>query len=1527
MEIKRLLKNNSIILQLFAFLFFLASCSNTTYKDVTDEYDKYKKGLSGETAGLVVSDVSTPESQGTLSLNISLSNLPVAPVTAPTVDYRTVQGVAEEGLDYTTTSGTLTWAPGDSMDKTIDIDILDDSSFEGDETFEIEFSNFSGIAETTRKIIVTITDDESTPTVIFTSASQSSLGETGSMTITAQLSALSAKNITVPFTINGTSTATGSSTDYNISGSPLNINAGSTSADITITIVDDGLDENNETVIVDMGSPTNATLGATTSHTATITDDDTPPTVTFTSASQSSADETNGSTMTITAQLSALSGIDITIPFTVNGGSTATGAGTDYSISGSPLSITAGSTTANIIITIVGDTLDETNETVIVDMGTPVNATQGATTTHTATITDDDTTPTVTFTSASQSSAGETGAMTITAQLSATSSQNVTVPFTVNGASTATGGGADYSISTSPLNITAGSTTANITITIATDGAEESDETVIVDMGAPANATQGATTTHTATITDDDRNGPQIVSAEYYDTNGNGKLDHVKLTFDETLNDSSFDGWDSAGSPNDQLHNITTVWAIAGRVNVRLDTRDIVNNVNPADNNTNDTVIWLSFDEIGGAGIYDTDSKPDLTATDSSLRDFDTGNCYVQTDNANCITQTSADIITTDVAETDKASAIITSVSGVTNSDVITISFSEPVDGASGSGCQAGDTLVKADFQYNDVSTANIDNLDSEASWADVNGCDDNQIQAILTDGGTPANLTTGDINIDTIQAVATSIYDAADNVTGATATTVTGAIAPYVLGVYAAGPTNIRITFSEPVDTVQATTLANYALIEDPIESGCAGSGNDSISLTGSVTQITTAVYELSTDLDQCSSTTYRLTASTNIIDQNESVALTDPMFGNFIGNDTLRMISSTCLTQTTVKLVFNKAVAAGSGAGGAELTTRYKLSGGTDLGNITGTVRGGAGSENEIDLTHVTLQSGGTYIALGSNGIDGDGFDDAVVGTIQNDGLTENLQATPFDRASFNGCGTIIKSFADGPIVGDPYGDQSDFGYLTSYNNQVYIGPNVNGYQATRFDPDGTNPATITFEIEQDTTGGSHLNTATTRDGGITVPPYVTMGYTGCTVDSGDRTTGCGPDNEDGRGLFSGGTLQGSKYLFLGGARSDVTNDGFDYLYYTADLDTTLNFKYIDLGSITGTKTQGLSAMVVHNDRLYVGMAKANGTGGYNLPDFGKINFSTGSAQGDCTPGNNCDASDGTNGARFFINWLPYFGGESSGGTENASPNWAYIVGVDALFVFNDTIYAANGGHPSVGNNGSIVRSNNNNPAACTWGGPCNDWTEIGPRTDPEWHNSNSRFSLELTKTYDLIPGDKAFAQFAEFNGNLYVTRTACNVTGYGTGFDALSVHTEAGCTDGTVSNREAQLWKCVPGTTGGATTCESGDWFLIDGILASTDGLTDFGDADNRTMSMAITNGSRLYIGFDNVNGVEIWRTKTGITNPTSEDDFEQIGGDGLNNPVNMTRIFSAISIQQGADYYIYISAGKNNTPVEVYRNVNN
>jgi hypothetical protein len=119
----------------------------------------------------------------------------------------------------------------------------------------------------------TITDDEAPPVANFTTSTQSSVSESGTMTITIQLSAISTLNVSVPFTVNGSSTATGG-TDYTITGSPVLINAGSTSGTITITITSDFRDEPNETVVVNMGSPTNASLGATVTHTATITDDD-----------------------------------------------------------------------------------------------------------------------------------------------------------------------------------------------------------------------------------------------------------------------------------------------------------------------------------------------------------------------------------------------------------------------------------------------------------------------------------------------------------------------------------------------------------------------------------------------------------------------------------------------------------------------------------------------------------------------------------------------------------------------------------------------------------------------------------------------------------------------------------------------------------------------------------------------------------------------------------------------------------------------------------------------------------------------------------------------------------------------------------------------------------------------------------------------------------------------------------------------------------------------------------------------------
>ncbi len=113
-----------------------------------------------------------------------------------------------------------------------------------------------------------------TPTVQFSSASQNVNEAVGTVTVTATLSASSSLTVTVPYTVSGTAT---NPADHNLANGSITIAAGSTSGNVTFTVVDDALYESSETVILTMGTPTNATAGATTVHTVTITDNDPVP--------------------------------------------------------------------------------------------------------------------------------------------------------------------------------------------------------------------------------------------------------------------------------------------------------------------------------------------------------------------------------------------------------------------------------------------------------------------------------------------------------------------------------------------------------------------------------------------------------------------------------------------------------------------------------------------------------------------------------------------------------------------------------------------------------------------------------------------------------------------------------------------------------------------------------------------------------------------------------------------------------------------------------------------------------------------------------------------------------------------------------------------------------------------------------------------------------------------------------------------------------------------------------------------------
>ena len=302
--------------------------------------------------------------------------------------------------------------------------------------------------------------------------------------------------MTVAYAITGT--ATGSGTDYTLANGTLTISAGSTSGTITIaSIVDDALDEANETVIVTLSSPGNANLGSDSAHTYTITDNDAVPTVDFNSTSSSGAEAVSSKALTV--DLSAASSLDVTVPYAITG--TATGSGTDYTLADGTLTISAGSTSGTITIaSIVDDAVYEGNETVIVTLSSPGNATLGSDAAHTYTITENENAPTVSLTASGTSVYDNGSNITLTATSSQFADEDITVVIGTSGTASE---GSDYA-TISNITISAGDTTGTATFNPTEDTSNEGSETASISISSVfgADSSTSGTTSVTITITE-----------------------------------------------------------------------------------------------------------------------------------------------------------------------------------------------------------------------------------------------------------------------------------------------------------------------------------------------------------------------------------------------------------------------------------------------------------------------------------------------------------------------------------------------------------------------------------------------------------------------------------------------------------------------------------------------------------------------------------------------------------------------------------------------------------------------------------------------------------------------------------------------------------------------------------------------------------------------------------------------------------------------------------------------------------------
>ena len=186
-----------------------------------------------------------------------------------TVDYAATGGTATGGgVDYTVEPGTLTFNPGETS-KTISIDIVDDGLVEEHETIVVELSNPTGpdVGLGINEHTYTILDPR--PTVAFDADSTSETEDAGTIEIPVSLSFASTLTVTVDYAVTG-GTATGGGVDYILEPGTLTFEPGETSKTISVELVDDGVFEAPETVVITLSNPTNAELGAITEHTLEI---------------------------------------------------------------------------------------------------------------------------------------------------------------------------------------------------------------------------------------------------------------------------------------------------------------------------------------------------------------------------------------------------------------------------------------------------------------------------------------------------------------------------------------------------------------------------------------------------------------------------------------------------------------------------------------------------------------------------------------------------------------------------------------------------------------------------------------------------------------------------------------------------------------------------------------------------------------------------------------------------------------------------------------------------------------------------------------------------------------------------------------------------------------------------------------------------------------------------------------------------------------------------------------------------------
>jgi hypothetical protein len=436
-------------------------------------------------AAITINDTAVAEGtqvQSTATFTVSLNAASEKPIS---VQYALAAGTASPNIDYPNVSGTVNFAIG-TVSQTISIPIIQDNTFEPDETFFVNLSNATNATIADVQGQGTISNDDPQPTTVIAASSfltEGATGATGNAVFEVRLSNPSYQTIAVSYaSADGTATA---GADYVATSGTLTFNPGDTIKSITVALMGDNIDETNETYVVNLSNPTNSSIAAA-QGVGTILDDD-GPTMSIGSAvvTEGNVGITNA---VFTVTLSAPSVQDVLVRYATADGTTTSNIDFQRVTPNSrTIFIPAGASSGTISIRVFGDFQIEPDETFFVNLINPTNATI-ANAQGTGTIVNDDSNGKLQFSNPTYSVSEDAGSVVVAVNRVDGATGTVTVDYaTSNGTAAA---GSDYTATSGTLTFNQGEISKSFSVPIVNDNLFEVEETASLTL---SNLTGGAT--------------------------------------------------------------------------------------------------------------------------------------------------------------------------------------------------------------------------------------------------------------------------------------------------------------------------------------------------------------------------------------------------------------------------------------------------------------------------------------------------------------------------------------------------------------------------------------------------------------------------------------------------------------------------------------------------------------------------------------------------------------------------------------------------------------------------------------------------------------------------------------------------------------------------------------------------------------------------------------------------------------------------------------------------------------------------